>query len=110
MSSGTQQHFVKSLVSFPHEPRVIESPFKSTPDITFSMVAASYTDLAMGPAVSCDIAKGTIPCLDTSPRVGLIPTNPVLRTGAWIEFCVSVPIPQIMSNPLSRLTPHALQY
>jgi len=56
------------------------------------MAAASATDLAIGPAVSCAAEIGTIPVRLTSPRVGLMPTTPFAAAGDTIEPSVSVPM------------------
>src|ERR1700677_975217 len=55
------------------------------------MTAASRTDVAIGPAVSCTAERGTMPVLLTRPAVGLIPTTPQALDGETIEPSVSVP-------------------
>src|SRR5580692_12356832 len=58
---------------------------------TDSSVAASATDVAIGPAVSCASDSGTMPARLTSPRVGLTPTTPQALDGETIDPSVSVP-------------------
>ena len=64
----------------------------STPASTPNNIAASFTVLAIGPAVSCVFDIGIIPLRLNKPTVGLIPTNPQLEDGAITEPSVSVPI------------------
>ena len=66
--------------------------FPSMSIIAPSVIAASITLVAMGPAVSCVAAIGTIPKPDTSPWVGLNPTTPLREAGHTIEPSVSLPI------------------
>src|SRR5512137_433049 len=56
-----------------------------------SSAAASATVRAIGPAVSCEAAIGTIPSRLTSPTVGLMPTRPHFDAGDVIDPSVSVP-------------------
>ena len=56
-----------------------------------SSAAASATDRAIGPAVSCAGEIGTMPARLTSPSVGLTPTIPQALAGLTIEPSVSVP-------------------
>ena len=55
-----------------------------------SRIAASFTVLASGPAVSCVFAMGIIPERLTSPMVGLMPTTLFMAAGQEIEPLVSV--------------------
>src|SRR5215831_16123279 len=55
-------------------------------------IAASRTDLAIGPAWSKEEANATIPQREQRPYVGLIPTVPVIAAGWRIEPPVSVPV------------------
>jgi hypothetical protein len=54
-------------------------------------IAASVTVRHIGPAVSWLCDSGTIPCPESSPSVGLIPTSPFVVEGHTIEPSVSVP-------------------
>src|SRR5271165_394577 len=58
---------------------------------TDSIAAASATDFAIGPAVSCTGDSGTIPVRLTRPAVGLMPTTPQALDGDTMEPSVSVP-------------------
>src|SRR5260370_10096473 len=58
---------------------------------TDSSAAASATEVAIGPAVSCTGEIGTMPRRLTSPLVGLMPTIPQALAGQTIEPSVSVP-------------------
>src|SRR6202453_4869371 len=55
------------------------------------MAAASATETAIGPAVSCTGEIGTMPRRLTRPLVGLMPTMPQALAGQTIEPSVSVP-------------------
>ena len=44
--------------------------------MAFKILQASSTLLVIGPAVSCECDIGIIPALETSPKLGLIPTIP----------------------------------
>src|ERR1700761_535455 len=59
---------------------------------TDSNAAASATEAAIGPAVSCARESGTMPVLLTRPRVGLRPTTPQALDGETIDPSVSVPM------------------
>ncbi len=61
------------------------------PAIAVRSAAASATERAIGPAVSCEWAMGMIPERLTSPTVGLMPTSPFTEAGEVIEPSVSVP-------------------
>jgi hypothetical protein len=54
-------------------------------------MAASVTQRAMGPAVSWLWAMGMTPERLIKPRVGLIPTMPLVCAGQMIDPSVSVP-------------------
>src|SRR5581483_4117100 len=58
---------------------------------TDSSAAASATQVAIGPAVSCTGEIGTMPRRLTRPFVGLIPTTPQALAGHTSEPSVSVP-------------------
>src|SRR5687768_15771083 len=62
------------------------------PTIASSNVTASATVRHIGPAVSCECAIGITPERETKPRVGLMPTMPLIDDGQRIEPSVSVPI------------------
>ena len=64
----------------------------STPVKAPSKMAASFTVLAIGPAVSCVDEIGMIPDLLNKPTVGLMPTKLFTDAGQVIEPSVSVPI------------------
>jgi len=53
----------------------------------------SVTLRAMGPPVSNESAKGTIPLRLSNPQVGFSPTMPLTEDGPRTEPVVSVPIP-----------------
>jgi len=53
--------------------------------------AASATQRANGPAVSCVWEMGMMPARLTSPTVGLMPTTPQIEPGEVMEPSVSVP-------------------
>ena len=55
------------------------------------MMAASVTDLAIGPAVSWSSDSGTMPCRLTRPVDGRIPTSMLAFDGPSIEPPVLVP-------------------
>src|ERR1700761_9796110 len=65
---------------------------ESGPASTDSNAAASATEAAIGPAVSCARDSGTMPVLLTRPRVGLRPTTPQALDGETIDPSVSVPM------------------
>jgi hypothetical protein len=65
---------------------------RSAPAIAPRIAAASATVRAIGPAVSWLCAIGTIPLRLTRPRVGLMPTRPLVFDGDTIDPSVSVPI------------------
>src|SRR5260221_10936868 len=54
--------------------------------------AASATEAAMGPGVSCASDSGTMPARLTRQRVGLTPTTPQALDGDTIDPSVSVPM------------------
>src|ERR1700728_3753093 len=56
------------------------------------MAAASATETAIGPAVSCTGEIGTMPRRLTRPLVGLMPTMPQALGGQTIEASVSGPM------------------
>src|SRR5580692_11241974 len=58
---------------------------------TARRAAASATQTAIGPAVSCTGEMGTMPRRLTRPLVGLMPTMPQALAGQTIEPSVSVP-------------------
>ena len=60
--------------------------------IAANNAAASATERAMGPAVSCRGVMGTMPLPLTAPTVGLRPTMPFTEAGESIEPSVSVPM------------------
>ena len=64
----------------------------SCPHIDWSMMAASRTVRAIGPAWSSELAKATIPHREQRPYVGLTPVMPVKAAGWRIEPPVSVPV------------------
>src|ERR1700723_4528551 len=68
-----------------------ERSSESAAAIAVSRTAASATETAIGPAVSCTGDSGTMPVLLTRPRVGLTPTTPQALDGETIEPSVSVP-------------------
>src|SRR6056297_3068536 len=55
-------------------------------------MAASFTVLAMGPAISCVNEMGMMPSRLTKPTVGFIPTIPLACDGQTMEPFVSVPM------------------
>src|SRR6202453_3298840 len=59
---------------------------------TARSAAASRTEVAIGPAMSCTGEIGTMPRRLTRPLVGLMPTTPQALAGARIEPSVSVAI------------------
>ncbi len=82
--------------------------------IAASNAAASATDRAMGPAVSCVCEIGTIPSRLTSPTVGLTPTMPFMLEGQMIEPSVSVPTAAVQrladtATPDPELDPHGMR-
>src|ERR1700733_16156217 len=68
-----------------------ERSSESAAAIAVSRTAASATETAIGPAVSCTGDSGTMPVLLTRPAVGLMPTTPQALDGETIEPSVSVP-------------------
>src|SRR5512136_1887719 len=70
---------------------IVAGSLSSGPAIAPRSVAASATERAIGPAVSCEWAIGTMPERLTNPIVGLIPTMPQQDEGETIEPSVSVP-------------------
>ena len=69
-----------------------------------SISAAFFTELAIGPAVSCVCEMGIIPDRLTRPTVGLIPTIPLTEEGQLTDPFVSVPIATSI-NPVATTTP-----
>src|ERR1044071_5769770 len=63
----------------------------SGPTVALNNVAASATLAAIGPAVSCVLLIGTMPCCEIHPTVGLNPTMPLTDAGHTIDPLVSVP-------------------
>src|SRR5262245_9795628 len=77
-------------------------------------MAASSTVRAIGPAVSCEWAIGTIPERLTRPTVGLMPTSAVAADGQTIDPSVSVPTPiaaklAAIAAAVPELEPHAVR-
>src|SRR5262245_65516014 len=76
--------------------------------------AASATVRAIGPGVSCECATGITPERLTRPRVGLIPTMPLIEDGQMMDPSVSVPIATAhrlaeTATPEPELDPHGLR-
>src|ERR1035438_3090977 len=77
-------------------------------------MAASATVRAIGPAVSCECAMGMMPVAGIRPRVGLIPTTPLVEAGHTMEPSVSVPMASAhrlaeTAAPDPELEPQALR-
>src|SRR5213075_1476800 len=86
----------------------------STPVNALNNIAASFTVLAIGPAVSCVFEMGIIPERLNKPIVGFIPTIPQNDDGAMTEPSVSVPIATAQkfaatAAPEPELEPHGLR-
>src|SRR5215211_9207717 len=86
----------------------------STPASAVNSAAASATDRAIGPGVSCECETGTTPARLTSPSVGLMPTMPLTEDGQTIEPSVSVPTATAQrfadtATPEPELEPHGLR-
>ena len=79
-----------------------------------SSSAASRTERAIGPAVSCVSEIGTMPARLTRPTVGLMPTMPFAVDGQTMEPSVSVPMAAAArlaetAAPEPELEPHGLR-
>ena len=72
--------------------------------MTSNSSAASLTQRAIGPAVSCESEYGINPLRLTSPVVGRIPTKLFAEAGERTELTVSVPIPAT-PNPAATPAP-----
>jgi hypothetical protein len=77
------------------EARAVNGSSGSQPVIASRRVAASATDRASGPGVSCSRTSAVTPWRLTRPTVGRIPTRPQKKAGTRIEPPVSVPTPAI---------------
>src|SRR4051812_45818521 len=79
-----------------------------------SSAAASATERAIGPAVSCECEIGMMPLRLTSPTVGFNPTRPATDEGQMMLPSVSVPTPTAarlaaIAVPVPALEPHGLR-
>src|SRR5688572_22373660 len=86
----------------------------STPASEVSNSAASATERAIGPAVSCEEEIGMMPLRLTMPTVGLMPTRPFTEAGQMMLPSVSVPTPiaarlAAIAAPVPELEPHGLR-
>src|SRR4029078_2329950 len=67
----------------------------------FSMMATSSTVRAIGPRWSSVQLMGTTPYLLTRPKVGLMPTTPLVLAGLRIDPDVSPPVAAISMDEAS---------
>src|SRR5687767_5955570 len=84
------------------------------PASAVSNMAASPTERAIGPAVSCEAAMGMMPRRLTTPTVGLMPTRPLTEAGQMMLPSVSVPTPiearlAAIAAPVPALDPQGLR-